>query len=207
MPAHSSVQVYLASASPRRRELLAQIGLHVEVIHVDVPETRAPDEAPAALVQRLALDKARAGRARAARPLPVIGADTVVVVEGEVLGKPRDRSAGLAMLERLGGREHEVLSAVAVVGAAERVRLSTSRVLMRALSASECAAYWATGEPADKAGGYAIQGRAAVFVQALQGSYSGVMGLPLFETAELLRDEGVDLWHAERPGSTGGPER
>jgi septum formation protein len=124
----------------------------------------------------------------------VLGADTGVVIADTVLGKPADRSAGIAMLQRLSGSTHEVLSAVALAGSGgEATRLSASRVTFRTLTARECAAYWATGEPADKAGAYAIQGLAAVFVSRLEGSYSGVMGLPLYETAELLKESGITV--------------
>ena len=182
--------IYLASTSPRRRELLAQLGIGFVPLNVTVDETPLPDEDPAAYVNRLALAKARAGWRTPTRRhhWPVLGADTTVVVDGALLGKPRDQAEGLAMLARLSGRRHQVLSAVALVqGAREAVRQQVSTVHFRTLDAAECQAYWATGEPADKAGGYAIQGRAAAFIADLQGSYSGVMGLPLFETAELLR--------------------
>lgn len=145
---------------------------------------------------RLALAKARAGCAALGRrqPAPVLGADTAVVVDGAILGKPRDRDEGLAMLALLSDRAHRVLSAVALaVPTREAVRVQESRVRFRVLTPAECAAYWDSGEPLDKAGGYAIQGRAAAFVTELRGSYSGVMGLPLFETAELLRAFGIDL--------------
>lgn len=186
----TSPRIYLASTSPRRRELLAQLGIGFVPLDVTVDETPLPDEHPAAYVSRLALAKARAGWQVPARrhDWPVLGADTTVVVDGTLLGKPRDRADGLAMLARLSGRSHQVLSAVALVqGAHEAVRQQVSTVRFRTLDSAECQAYWATGEPADKAGGYAIQGRAAAFIADLQGSYSGVMGLPLFETAELLR--------------------
>ncbi len=194
-------QVYLASASPRRRELLAQIGVAFERIVVDVPERRATQESAAAFVQRVALDKAHAGRARigeTALSCPVIGADTAVVVDGRVLGKPADREDALRMLALLSGRRHEVLTAVALAGRRDAVQLSRSQVCFRPITAAERAAYWDSGEPADKAGAYAIQGKAAVFISDLQGSYSGVMGLPLFETAELLQAEGVRIWHDGR---------
>lgn len=187
--------IYLASASPRRRELLAQIGIGFETLAVTVEEVRAAAETPVDYVQRVALDKARAGWALLGTraPRPVLGADTEVVIDGEVLGKPRDREHGLAMLARLSGRTHEVLSAVAVVaGSRVLTRLSRSTVRFRALSAPECAAYWASGEPLGKAGGYAIQGRGALLIAELHGSYSGVMGLPLCETGELLRELGVE---------------
>jgi septum formation protein len=185
-------RVYLASSSPRRRELLAQIGIAHSVVTVEVPEVPFPGEAPEAFVGRLALEKARAGRRAApAPPLPVLGADTAVVVDGEVLGKPRDARHGLAMLARLSGREHLVCSGVALVDGLERSRVSVSRVRFRDLSEAERAAYWATGEGRDKAGAYAIQGLGAVFVAELRGSYSGVMGLPLYETAGLLAEVGI----------------
>ena len=146
-------------------------------------------------VLRVALAKARAGRAllAAGERLPVLGADTAVVIDGEVLGKPRDRSDALAMMARLSGQWHQVISAVAVVGpeGEEHSRLSVSAVQFRPVTREEAEAYWQSGEPVDKAGGYAIQGRAAVFIERLEGSYSGVMGLPLFETAELLERFGI----------------
>jgi septum formation protein len=189
-------QILLASGSPQRRALLAQIGVRHAVRPVDVDETPAAGEAAADFVLRLALAKARAALADAPpteRP-PVLAADTAVVVDGAILGKPRDRTDALAMLARLSGRRHEVLTGVALIAAGiERTALSASRVRFRAVSAAEAAAYWASGEPADKAGGYAIQGLGALFIAELAGSYSGVMGLPLFETAELLGAAGIHL--------------
>jgi len=196
--------IYLASSSPRRRELLDQLGVRFAVVAQDVPEHTVSDETPEAYVQRLALEKARAGWR--ALPIdahrPVLGADTAVIVDDRVLGKPTGREAALAMLAMLSGRAHRVLSAVAVVGDRvsdvtdggelrqglgqyrTSVRLSESRVWFRRIDEWEREAYWASGEPADKAGAYAIQGLGAMFVERLEGSYSGVMGLPLFETAE-----------------------
>jgi septum formation protein len=194
-------ELILASGSPRRRELLEQIGVPHRPLPVSLEERRRPGEPADAYVVRLALDKARAGRAVLARQrgqperavvLGVLGADTAVVLDGEVLGKPRDAEHGRAMLERLSGREHRVYSGVAlVVGAREATRLSVSRVRFKSLSTRELHAYQALGEGLDKAGGYAIQGRAALFVSDLRGSYSGVMGLPLYETGELLRETGL----------------
>ena len=147
-------------------------------------------------MERVARAKAAAIWERA-QELPVLGADTTVVLDGVSLGKPRDRAHGLAMLAALAGREHRVLTAVALVSAAGTQCLtSTSTVRMRASSAQERDRYWDSGEPHDKAGGYAIQGLGAVFIESLQGSYSGVMGLPLFETARLLAAAGVPCWRA-----------
>lgn len=184
----------LASSSPRRRELLAQLGVPFEVVAVDVDETCRAGEAPEAYAVRVAADKARAGVAAARRPAAVaLGADTVVVLDGEILQKPAGRDDALAMLARLSGRTHRVLSGVAIAGRCEGVRLSESLVTFREIDARERLAYWESGEPADKAGGYAIQGLGAVFVSRLQGSYSGVVGLPLFETAELLSRCGIEV--------------
>ncbi len=183
--------LYLASMSPRRRELLAQIGVSYRTVAVSVDEAWRGGETPELYVLRLALDKARAGRVQTAAtgPWPVLGADTAVVVDGQVLGKPGDREEGIAMLRRLSGATHHVYTGVALVGEGEATRLSVSAVTFRTLTLEECEGYWHTGEPADKAGAYAIQGRGAVFITRLEGSYSGVMGLPLFETAELLKEE------------------
>lgn len=192
----SEYRIYLASNSPRRRELLDQIGITYRVLRVEVDEAARPGEEAAVLVERLALAKARAGRAGLppGDGRPVLGADTVVVADGRILGKPRDRAAGLAMLAALSERRHEVLTAVALADPrGERVLLSRSQVRFRAIDPAEAAAYWDSGEPADKAGGYAIQGLGAVFVADLAGSYSGVMGLPLFETAQLLNEFSIEV--------------
>jgi septum formation protein len=184
--------LYLASQSPRRLELLRQIGIDPRVIQVEIDERVRPEESAEDYVVRLALDKARAGWAKHTDG-PTLGSDTSVVLDGHILGKPRDREHALEMLTALGGREHRVLTAVAVVDSRHELhQLSDSRVKMRPIGPPEAGAYWATGEPADKAGGYAIQGRGAVFVEHLSGSFSGVMGLPLFETAEILRSFGVE---------------
>jgi septum formation protein len=193
----------LASGSPRRRELLAQIGVPHAVVVPGIEELRLAGERAVDCVQRLALAKARAGHAVAqARPaewghLPVLGADTAVVLGEEMLGKPTDRAEALAMLARLSGVAHRVLTAVALVHAGgEASAVSESRVDFRVLDEAECSAYWESGEPRDKAGGYAVQGLGAVFIRALAGSYSGVMGLPLYETARLLDAAGVPRWQA-----------
>lgn len=192
-----SAVLRLASASPRRRDLLASIGLDavrdIEIAPVDIDETPLDGEAPAAYVMRLARAKAEAG-GRNSR-LPTLGSDTAVVLDERILGKPSSREHAREMLESLAGRAHVVMTAVAVTGPCGMLTTCVStRVVMRSLSAREIAAYWATGEPADKAGGYAVQGRAAMFVERIEGSYSGVVGLPLFETAELLRRQGISLW-------------
>lgn len=189
-----STVLRLASTSPRRRELLEQVGIGYTLIRAEVDETPLPAEPPAVYVERLARAKAEAGLQAAGGEGLVLGADTTVVADGLILGKPRDRTEGLALLERLSGREHAVLSAVALATAGRtEARVQVSRVHFRATTAAEREAYWATGEPADKAGGYAVQGRAAVFIERLDGSYSGVMGLPLYETCELLRAFGVEV--------------
>jgi septum formation protein len=186
--------VCLASVSPRRRELLAQIGVPHTVVGADIDESVRPGEAPRDYVLRMARQKALTVQKRG-EILPVLAADTTVVLDNTLFGKPRDRDDGLAMLGRLSGRTHEVLTAVALANSRDvTLRLSVSTVRFRGLSPGECAAYWETGEPRDKAGGYAIQGAAAVFIESLSGSYSGVMGLPLFETGELLRAAGVPYW-------------
>jgi len=188
--------LYLASASPRRRELLAQIAVPCTVVAASLDETPLAGEAPDVYVERLARGKALAGLgALADAAACVLGADTAVVLDGRILGKPRDRADGLAMLQALSGRTHEVLTAVAVArdGRCE-ARVVRSRVTFRPLRPGEADAYWETGEPGDKAGGYGIQGLAAVFVLRVEGSYSSVVGLPLCETAELLADFGIRCW-------------
>jgi septum formation protein len=186
--------VYLASGSPRRRELLAQIGVRWALLPTDVDEASLPGEAPAGYVDRLALAKARDAFARVPpeRPAPVVAADTAVVIGGQLLGKPAGEADCARMLRLLSGAVHEVFSAVAVLSAqGESCALSRTEVEFREIAADEIAAYWRSGEPADKAGGYGIQGLGAVFVRAIRGSYSGVMGLPLFETAALLAGHGL----------------
>lgn len=196
--------LFLASKSPRRRELLEQIGIRFASLDIDLDETWRPGEDPETYVGRLALNKARAGRALVASSsrLPVLAADTAVVVGERILGKPCDSSEAAAMMRLLSGRTHRVLSAVAIVGEEERQDISISEVRFRTVSAQEAAAYWESGEPCDKAGGYAIQGLGALFVANLRGSYSGVVGLPLFETARLLAEAGVDNGLQTRPSQT-----
>jgi septum formation protein len=187
--------VHLASASPRRRELLSQLGVDFDVVPARVDESPRPGEEAPHYVRRVALDKGRTARAmRDGHAAPLLAADTAVVVDGDVLGKPRDREDAANMLARLSGREHEVLTAVAVLAATrEEIALNCTAVRFRPLDADEIDAYWRSGEPVGKAGGYAIQGLAAVFIAEIRGSYSGVMGLPLFETARLLSAFGYRL--------------
>ena len=191
--------LYLASGSPRRRELLAQIGVPFVTLSAAVDETALPDESAERYVERLARAKALAGRAVLGdrNDAVVLGADTAVVLDGRILGKPRDRTDALMTLAALSGREHQVLTAVAVAGAgAIESRVVGSRVAFRPLRFGEVEAYWETGEPCDKAGSYAIQGLAAVFVSHIEGSYSAVVGLPLCETAQLLEGFGIFCWQA-----------
>lgn len=181
-------QIVLASASPRRRELLRQMGVAFRVVPADVDEGALPGEGPAAYVLRVARDKAAAVWSRTGGPQPVLAADTSVVLDGDILGKPADRAEAIAMLGRLSDRTHEVFSAVAVQSGPERVadRVNVTRVTFAPLEAKWIEAYCDSGEPMDKAGAYGVQGLAAARIIRIEGSFSGVMGLPLFETYELL---------------------
>ena len=185
--------LYLASQSPRRRELLGRLGLPFAVLDVDVPECRASGEAAVDYVHRVARDKAHAGLLqRMGKSGWVLGADTEVVLDDAVFGKPRDAQDAAAMLRRLANRTHQVLSAVVLAGPGrEFAALSTSEVTFGPLDEATIAAYVASGEPEGKAGAYAIQGGAQAFIAHLSGSYSGVMGLPLYETGRLLREAGL----------------
>ncbi len=194
--------IYLASASPRRAELLRQLGVTFRVRPAALEEAISPGESPAQYVARTAADKAVAvsGQIAAEERAAVLGADTIVVSDSEILGKPTGPDAALAMLEQLSDRTHEVLSAVAVTdGQRTETRLCASKVRFRATTPRERAAYCATGEPLGKAGGYGIQGFAAAFIERLEGSYSAVMGLPLFETAELLARFALPAWLRTAP--------
>ncbi|WP_105738996.1 Maf family protein [Cronobacter dublinensis] len=181
--------LYLASGSPRRQELLGMLGVSFERLVPGVEEQRAEKEAPQDYVTRLARDKARAGVALAARDLPVLGADTIVVLDGDVLEKPRDAANAAEMLRRLSGQTHQVMTAVALADSLRvRERLVITRVTFRALTAQDIAAYVESGEPMDKAGAYGIQGLGGCFVRSIEGSYHAVVGLPLVETWELLSE-------------------
>ena len=189
-----SVQLILASASPRRQVLLKQVGIAFRQQVAEIDETPLDNEAAEDYVVRLALEKARAVRQHsAADGLPVLGADTAVVIDGRPLGKPENLAHARQMLQLLSGREHRVMSAVALVKNRKTVQLSVSRVWFRPLSENEIDAYWRTGEPQDKAGAYAIQGVGAIFIERLEGSYTGVMGLPLYETGQLLQEFGIQV--------------
>ena len=193
-------ELFLASASPRRRELLAQIAVPCVTQIASIDETPLPDERPNAYVERLAREKARAGLLALGEQVDavVLGADTAVVLDGQILGKPEGFADFRRMLRGLSGRSHQVLTAVALVSAQrEAAQVVCSEVTMRALSDAEIAAYWASGEPCDKAGGYGIQGLAAVFVSRIEGSYSAVVGLPLCETAQLLGEFGIACWQEQ----------
>ena len=186
--------ICLASASPRRSALLDQIGIAHVIAVAEIDESLRGGESPEDYVLRLSREKAAVIAAQPARShgLPVLGADTSVVIGEVVLGKPATAPESRRMLEQLSGREHRVLSAVTLHGpAGPQSRLSTTTVRFRRLDDDEIDAYWRSGEPRDKAGGYAVQGLAAGFVEHLAGSYSGVMGLPLFETAALLAESGI----------------
>ncbi|GAA3715890.1 nucleoside triphosphate pyrophosphatase YhdE [Oceanisphaera sediminis] len=186
--------LYLASASPRRRELLSQLEVPFELVLPRVEEQRRPTETAVDYVQRLARDKATAGAAMATEPLPVLAGDTIVVLDGDVLEKPTDKADGMAMLRRLSGRSHQVMTAMALAWQGHiEVVLVTTEVSFRPLSDTDIARYWASGEPTDKAGGYGIQGLGGRFVSRINGSYSAVVGLPLVETEALLRRGGVLL--------------
>ena len=189
--------LYLASGSPRRRELLTQIGVPFSAISADIDETPLNHESPSAYVERLARGKAEAGRGTVVSDAAfcVLGADTAVVLNGKILGKPVDEADACAMLMMLAGQEHEVLTAIAVLdGERCESRVVRSLVRFRPIGRDEAAAYWASGEPQDKAGGYGIQGLGAVFVAGLDGSYSAVVGLPLCETCEVLGHFGIPCW-------------
>lgn len=189
--------LYLASGSPRRRELLTQIGVPFTIVSAAIDETPHANESAVAYVERLARGKAMAGFAALgqASAACVLGADTAVIVDGLILGKPVDQADALAMLMALAGREHEVLTAIALTDGQRCETLCVSSLVrFRAISVEEATAYWRSGEPQDKAGGYAIQGLGSIFVTGLNGSYSAVVGLPVCETAQLLAQFGIPCW-------------
>lgn len=184
----SAPHIVLASASPRRKILLEQIGICVEVVAVDVDETPIPHEPPHDYVQRLAKIKAHTAFQQTKKILPVLGADTAVVIENRILGKPQDADHAVEMLSLLSGKAHHVMTAVAMINEQQMLSfVSTTQVSFDHITPEQALAYWQTGEPADKAGAYAIQGLAAMWIKEIKGSFSGVMGLPFYETAQLLK--------------------
>lgn len=188
-------RLVLASASPRRRELLKQIGVKARVVPADIDETVYPGESAETYVARLAKEKAEAVLPELAANELSLGADTSVVLDGEILGKPETLSDACDMLSRLSASRHQVMTAVALAGhGPTQVRLVATDVWFRPISSAQIDAYWRSGEPCDKAGAYGIQGFGAVFVDHIEGSYSAVVGLPLAETAELLEAAGVPIW-------------
>ena len=189
-----SVQIILASASPRRKELLDQIKVTYTVHPVDLDETPLPDETPLAYVQRLAAEKSAACVAQLKTETPVLAADTAVVLGRVIMGKPKDQADALAMLTQLSGNTHQVYSAISLRGREHSQAHSITEETFRRLTQREILDYWHSGEPVDKAGSYAIQGMGGLFVKSIKGSFSGVVGLPLFETAELLSKQGIELF-------------
>jgi septum formation protein len=186
----SSPQLHLASTSPRRREILRSLGVEFEIANVETDESPRQGESPEELVLRLAIAKAEAATGAEL----VLGSDTVVVLDGRILGKPRDLDDAVDMLLALSGRSHSVLTGVALrTPEGTRTVLSVTDVRFREIGRDEAIRYWQSGEPADKAGGYGIQGLGGMFVEAINGSYSGVMGLPVFETVELLKSVGIEV--------------
>lgn len=192
MPVSSRSALLLASASPRRSALLRQIGVRFATVAHDVDETPRSGEEATGYVLRMASEKARCAASRAEPGHVVLGADTAVVLDGRILGKPRDRADAVKTLRALSDRTHQVCSAVALCdGSRTETRLSVTDVVFAPVSRDGAEAYWKTGEPADKAGSYGIQGAGALFVARIEGSYSGVVGLPLFETSQLLAEFGI----------------
>ncbi|MGR9085952.1 MAG: Maf family protein [Gammaproteobacteria bacterium] len=190
-----AARIILASASPRRRELLDQIRVPYKVLPVDIDETPKPNESAQDYVCRIASEKSAVCLARNGEfGLPVLAADTVVALGGRIMGKPKDQTDAVSMLKQLSGQTHRVYSAVSIRGCGHVHALSMTEVTFRKLTDREILVYWSSGEPADKAGAYAIQGLGSVFVESIKGSYSGVMGLPLFETAGLLAQQGIQLF-------------
>ena len=191
----ADADLILASASPRRSDLLQQIGVRFTVAAEDIDESQRPSESAVDYVARLAVEKAQAGWHRHTPKIPVLGADTIGLWNGKIFGKPADCGEAVAMLQSLSASTHQVLSAVAIVNAhGSEVAVSKTSVTFRTITVDECLKYWQTGEPQGKAGAYAIQGFGATFVARLEGTYSGVVGLPLLETQRLLEKFNVPTW-------------
>jgi septum formation protein len=190
----SNPVLHLASSSPRRRELLTALGLNFSYEGVAIDESALPGEAASDTVLRLAASKARTAHESGNYKVPVLGADTLVILEDRVFGKPKSMKEALNMLASLSGRRHQVLTGVALMANGElQTAESLTEVQFREIHPDEAEAYWQSGEPAGKAGAYAVQGLGGIFVSAINGSYTGVVGLPVFETANLLRRAGIEL--------------
>jgi septum formation protein len=189
-----SVQIILASASPRRMELLDQIKVIYKVYPVDLDETPLLYETPLNYVQRLAAEKSAACVAQLTPDIPVLAADTAVILGDVIMGKPKSEADAMAMLTQLSGKTHQVYSAISLRGREHGQAVSITEVTFRRLTKQEILAYLHSGEPLDKAGSYAIQGMGSMFVESIKGSFSGVVGLPLFETAQLLSKQGIELF-------------
>jgi septum formation protein len=189
----------LASASPRRTEILRQIGVRHQVVPANIDETSRPQESAVDYVKRMAIEKTQYVISLVPDNNLVLGADTCVVCDSNIFGKPRDQDDAMEMLHALSGKAHQVYTAVALGNKEDcSVIVSTTDVIFRKLSKQECLSYWQTGEPQDKAGSYAIQGYGAVFVESIKGSYSGVVGLPIEQTSLLLQGFGVPIWRSAK---------
>ncbi|MCK5728106.1 MAG: septum formation inhibitor Maf [Methylococcales bacterium] len=188
-------QIILASASPRRSELLNQLGIGHQIKAVAINETPFLGELPLNYVQRMAAEKSAACAQLHSTSFPILAADTAVILNNKIMGKPENEAHAAQMLRQLSGKTHEVYSAISLRGKQHWQRVSITKVMFRVITECEIKAYWKTTEPADKAGGYAIQGIGSIFIQTITGSFSGVMGLPLFETAEILTEQGLDIIH------------
>ncbi len=188
-----TAQIILASASPRRKELLDQIGVKYRVYAVDIDESVKPGELPLAYVQRMAAEKSEVCVAKIGNQIPVLAADTTVVLGNAIMGKPQGQDDALAMLRQLSGVTHQVYTAISLRGDEHSLAVSVTDVTFKKLTEQELHRYWQTGEPLDKAGSYAIQGSGALFVESIKGSFSGVVGLPLFETGQLLIKQGIQF--------------
>lgn len=193
-----TAQIILASNSPRRCELLTQLGVNYQVSAVNIDETPLANEQPLAYVQRVAAQKSAACAKLNSSTLPILAADTTVVLNNHIMGKPDNLQHAIQMLTRLSTKTHQVYSAVSFRGKQHWQQVNITEVTFRNIQLSEMIAYWKTGEPNDKAGGYAIQGLGSVFIKSIKGSFSAVMGLPLFETAELLTKQGIKIIHERR---------
>ena len=188
-------KIILASASPRRSELLNQLRIIHQIKAVNIDETPFSGEKPLNYVQRMAAEKSASCAQLVSTALPILAADTTVILNKQIMGKPENESHAAEMLRQLSGQTHQVYSAISLRGKQHWQRVSITDVVFRVITEREIKAYWETKEPYDKAGGYAIQGIGSIFIQTIKGSFSGVMGLPLFETAEILTEQGLDIIH------------